>query len=113
MSSGVSTRTPNGAFNPPRDLAFALETPFPSGPQTALSAAFAIAPVCLMIPAAAIVIAAIAVAAAYLLLRLPAPVTWTGVMLGGPEMAHELRAFLPMGICLRSKRWWTASRKLR
>ena len=84
-------KNPERRFQSALDLAFTLETPFASGPQTALAPSSRSRWFDFMISAAAIVIAAIAVAAAYLLLRSPAPVTWTGVMLGGPEMAMNPR----------------------
>jgi eukaryotic-like serine/threonine-protein kinase len=84
-------KNPERRFQSARDLAFTLETPFASGPQAALAPPARSRRFGFMIAAAAIVIATIAVATGYLLFRSPAPVTWTGVMLGGPEMAMNPR----------------------
>jgi serine/threonine protein kinase len=76
-------KNPDRRFQSARDLAFALQAPASSGPQ-------AVAPVestRRRVVAAALAIAVIAMAASYFLLRSAAPPIWTGVVLGGPEMA--------------------------
>ncbi len=90
-------KNPESRFQSARDLAFALGTPLASGPQPASAASSRLRGRGLMISAGVIAIAAIAVGASYTLWHTAtlwntaAARTWTGVMLGGPEMALDPR----------------------
>jgi predicted Ser/Thr protein kinase len=83
-------KNPARRFQSALDLAFTLQSPQPSGIQAApayLSRSRGRA----LTLAAAIAIAAISILASRLLSPGPLPVTWSGVMLGGPEMAMSSR----------------------
>ena len=61
---------------------------------------------------AALAIAAVAFLAARLLWRTPEPPVWTGIMLGGSEMALSPR-LSRMDTCSLSRPWWMVSHKSR
>jgi hypothetical protein len=81
-------KNPDRRFQSALDLAFALLTPPSSGTQAALpsrSRRWS------LVVAGAIAIAAVSIVASRLLPLGPLPLSWTGVMLGGPEMALNSR----------------------
>jgi eukaryotic-like serine/threonine-protein kinase len=83
-------KNPERRFQSAGDLAFTLETPFASGPQSPLAAP-ARSRRWRFVVAAVSALAIMGLALSFILLRTAAPSTWTGVMLGGPEMAMNPR----------------------
>jgi predicted Ser/Thr protein kinase/Tol biopolymer transport system component len=84
-------KNPDRRFQSASDLAFALQAPPASGPQGAPVPVSRTRRFGLFIAAGAFAIAAVAIGASYFLWHTPAPPAWTGVMLGGPEMALNPR----------------------
>jgi Tol biopolymer transport system component/predicted Ser/Thr protein kinase len=84
-------KNPDRRFQSARDLAFALQAPLSSGPQAAQVLPPQGRRRALLVAAIALAIAAISIEAYRILWPTPEPPSWTGVMLGGPEMALEAR----------------------
>ena len=79
-------KNPDRRFQSARDLAFALQMPLSSSSQAvAVTTSLWRRPALLI--AGAVAIAAVSIGASRLLWPTPTTPTWTGVMLGGPEMA--------------------------
>jgi len=83
-------KNPDRRFQSARDLAFALQAPLTSGPHAASSRPSSWRTPGFML-AAMLAIAAVSVIASRVLWPTPQPPVWTGVMLGGPEMAIDSR----------------------
>jgi eukaryotic-like serine/threonine-protein kinase len=83
-------KDPDQRFQSSRDLAFALRTLDPSGPHAAPAPPWRGRRLGFML-AGALAIAAVSIVATRLLWRTAEPRSWTGVMLGGPEMAMNSR----------------------
>src|SRR5205823_10095169 len=83
-------KNPDRRFQSALDLAFALQAP-PSGGTQASPALSSRSRRWSLTMAVAIAIAVISIVASRLLPPAPLPVSWTGVMLGGPEMALNSR----------------------
>ncbi len=84
-------KNPDRRFQSARDLAFALQAPPESAPPAPEALVSRSRRPGFLIPTAAIAIAVISVVASRLLWPTPGPRQWTGVMLGGPEMALDAR----------------------
>ena len=84
-------KKPEERFQSARDLAFALEAPPSSGPHAAPVLPSRRRSLGLIIAAAVLVTAAFSIGASRLLWRTPEPPSWTGTILGGPEMALNPR----------------------
>jgi Tol biopolymer transport system component/predicted Ser/Thr protein kinase len=84
-------KNPDRRFQSARDLAFALQAPPSSGTHAVPVLPSRRSKLGLMVAAAVLVTAAVAIAATRLLWPTPAPPSWTGGILGGPEMALNPR----------------------
>jgi len=82
-------KNPDRRFQSARDLAFALQAPLASGAHVAPVKTRR--PNLALLAAGAFAIALISAAASHLLWRTPAPPSWIGSILGGPEIALNPR----------------------